>query len=197
MSRLEKISSQGTDGKVIYVTSAKDGEGKSFVASWLANTAASITDKKVLIIDGNMESPRLGKLFGIQQEEGFSDVLVDRDWQQIKYCGTTTPNLHILPAGTQRLPGLLFQQRVMDEFLSAAKSRFDLIFVDSASIIRSGANSLAALADGIFVVIDSSSTRWQVLDYAMSELNIDKEKIIGAALNKKVQYIPSFIYDRL
>ncbi len=50
--------------------------------------------------------------------------------------------------------------------------------------------------DSRVVVIDASSTRKQVLSYALSELAVDDEKIIGAVLNKKIRYIPGFIYKR-
>jgi capsular exopolysaccharide synthesis family protein len=196
LSRLEKITETSAKSKVMYVTSAGDGEGKSFVAASIAAHAAAMTDNRVLLIDGNMENPSLHQYFDVPPIPGFSDALRSSDWQNISCLETSIENLFVLPAGSQRRAGLLFKQHVVGEFLEAVKSRFDLVIFDSASIIRSGANSVVNLADGIVVVIDASSTRKQVLSYALSELAVDDEKIIGAVLNKKIRYIPGFIYKR-
>ncbi|AFI84259.1 CpsD/CapB family tyrosine-protein kinase [Methylophaga nitratireducenticrescens] len=196
LSRLEKSAVPSQHGKVVYVTSAGDQEGKSFISASLASHAASITDNRVLLIDANMESPTLHHFFDANEEAGLSDVLIDKEWQSIPYQTTDLDNLFLLSGGGQRRPGLLFKQHVMDAFLNTVKSQYDLIIVDSASIIRSGANSLANLADGIVIVIDASATRKQVLDFALGELNVSEDKILGAVLNKKLRYIPRFIYDR-
>lgn len=196
LSRLQKMTESIDSSKVVYITSAGDGDGKSFIASSIASHAASITDYRVLLVDGNMETPSLHEYFDTPAAQGLSDVLTSKNWSDIPYVETSVDRLFILPAGGLRRSGLLFKQHVMSEFLEVVKANFDLVIFDSACILRSGANSVVSLADGIVIVIDASSTRKQVLSYALSELAVDEKKIIGAVLNKKIRYTPEFIYKR-
>ena len=197
LSKIEKKCAQREGGKVIYVTSAADKEGKSFVSNALAIQASEITSNKVLLIDANMETPSLHENFGLKQDAGLSELLISGVLGEIKYQQSDLDNLYLLPAGKECKSGLLFKQRLIKDFLEKLKAQFDLIIIDAGSITRSGANSMAHLADGIVLVVDTSSTRKQVLQNALYELNVEKEKIAGVVLNKKQQYIPDFIYKRL
>ncbi len=196
LSRLQKTESQSSEGIVVYITSAEDGEGKSFVAEALALHAAAITANRILLIDSNMENPGIHEQFSVEQANGFSDVLVSRKVDKIEYRQTAFANLDVLPAGESPKPGLLFSQHIVEEVLADAKTHYDLIIVDGASIIRGGANCLAGVSDGILLVTSTATKREKLL-YALSELDIDAEKIVGDVLNNKVYYIPDFIYRYL
>ena len=62
--------------KVILITSAKDSEGKSFVASNIAVSFAEV-GKKVILIDADMNSGRQGKIFNIPNNLGLSNYLAN------------------------------------------------------------------------------------------------------------------------
>ena len=61
--------------KVIAVSSAVSGEGKTSVAAQLAVSLASATGERTLLIDGDMRSPDVDKIFGVEREPGLADVL--------------------------------------------------------------------------------------------------------------------------
>ena len=195
LSRIENLERKDKEGLIVYVTSADKGEGKSYVASCLAQNSALATANKVLLVDANMDAPVIHKQYKLDNEQGLSDAIISQEWPSIKIQKSSVTNLFYLTAGSQCKSGLLFKKHVVQDFVSYIRKNFDLIIIDSASIRSSGTNSLVSLVDGIVIVIDTTSTRKQVIQYALDELNVGKEKIIGALLNKKIHYIPKFIYE--
>jgi len=197
LSRLESINKEDGRGKLIYVTSSSDQEGKSFITELLAYYSASLTNNKVLIIDANMDKPSIASDYSFKNTEGLSDYLVNQDVSNIKGHATNLANLHVISAGTKCKSGLLFKKHDVEQIINKVTDIFDLVFVDSSSVVRSGANSLASLADGVVLVIDSTSTKREVMQYAMQELNLIQDKVLGVILNKRRQYIPKRIYKVL
>ena len=198
LSRLDKVAAkQPGRGQVIYVTSASDGEGKTFMATALAKQATVVSAGRILLIDASIEAPKLHEYFSSNNDVGLSEILSGQDWDDKLCQETKIPNLYILPVGRKHRSGLLFMQDVVSEFLNQVRNHFDLIIIDAASITSSGANSMGGLVDGILLVIDTTSTRREVFEHAIRELKEDQGKIVGAVLNKKKHYIPSSLYRRL
>jgi capsular exopolysaccharide synthesis family protein len=69
-----RLSSAGDDSKVIIVTSALSGEGKTTVALYLAATAA-LLDERVLLIDGDLRRPEIHRLMSLPPGPGLPDLL--------------------------------------------------------------------------------------------------------------------------
>jgi uncharacterized protein involved in exopolysaccharide biosynthesis/Mrp family chromosome partitioning ATPase len=192
LSRLEVVSPKSQKGKIVYVTSASGNEGKTCAAELLAYCSSYLTNKKVLLVDGNMDIPKVSRDFSIERGAGLSNFLVEGSSCYEAYHKTLFPNLHVLPAGNKRKTGLLFKKNSVEEFTQVIRDSFDIIFIDSSSILSSGSNSFAATADGIVIIVDATLTRRKVLQSAMEDLSMPSDKILGAILNKKRYYIPSF-----
>ena len=58
-----EFSNIDKDLKIIMITSTQPNEGKSTVISNLAATFASLENKRVLIIDGDLRNPSVHKMF--------------------------------------------------------------------------------------------------------------------------------------
>jgi Mrp family chromosome partitioning ATPase/capsular polysaccharide biosynthesis protein len=65
------------NAKVIMVTSALSGEGKSLTIANLA-VALARSGRDVALVDLDLRKPSAGKLFGIGYRAGFTDVAIDR-----------------------------------------------------------------------------------------------------------------------
>ena len=69
----------GDRPRVIVITSANPGEGKTTVASNLALALAeigqSVLMQPVLLIDGDLRRPRLHEIFGVPNRWGLADLL--------------------------------------------------------------------------------------------------------------------------
>ncbi len=86
-------------GRLIMITSARPGEGKTFTSINLALAFASERDVKALLVDIDTQHPGLPKIFGIPGDKGIVDVLAgSRELSEV-LIQTNLPNLMLLPAG--------------------------------------------------------------------------------------------------
>ncbi|KMO61359.1 sugar tyrosine-protein kinase, partial [Lacticaseibacillus rhamnosus] len=71
-----------SDRPVLLITSATEGEGKSYVA---ANLAASFAmeGKKTLLVEGNLHRPILASVFDVKDTEGLSSLIHVDDAQAV------------------------------------------------------------------------------------------------------------------
>ena len=85
---------------VIMVTSARPGEGKSFVACNLAMSIASERNREVVLVDSDIHNPWMSRLFGLMPGPGLIDLLASPRSEISDYIiGTNFPNLLLLPSG--------------------------------------------------------------------------------------------------
>ena len=67
--------------KKIAVTSSVSGEGKTYISINLSLVLAkNLTDKKVLLIDMDLRSPRIAKLFTSYNENYDADICVKQNY---------------------------------------------------------------------------------------------------------------------
>src|ERR1700756_5243654 len=85
--------------RLIMVTSARPGEGKTFISLNLALAFASERDVKALLVDVDTQHSSLQTILRIPSELGIVDVLAgDRELSEV-LIQTNMPNLMVLPAG--------------------------------------------------------------------------------------------------
>jgi len=56
---------------------------------------------------------------------------------------------------------------------------------------------LAAMAQGVVVVVEADRTRWQVIKNAADQVAAQGGRVLGTMLNRQRHYIPGLIYRRL
>lgn len=121
--------------KKILLTSSISGEGKSFVAANLA-ISLTLTGKKVVIVDTDLNRPTQGKMFGMESFAGVADFLMGKG-EVIDYIRKVPEyeSLHLIPAGN--LPDnpteLLLGDRTKEliDYLSLV---FDYVIIDTSPI---------------------------------------------------------------
>src|SRR5262249_45099605 len=86
---------------VIVVTSASPGEGKTTAASNLAIALARI-GRPVLLVDGDVRSPRLHKILSVSNEHGLTDYLKSAAAPETFIQPTCFRHLHFLASGTAK-----------------------------------------------------------------------------------------------
>ena len=180
--------------KSIVVTSPLPGEGKSTTASNLA-LAFSQGGKKVLLLDCDMRKPTLHKKFKISNINGLSDILVgDKVLKDVakKY----NSNLTILTGGKiPPNPSEMLESKIMENFIEEMKNYYDYIIIDTAPInIVTDAKNLAAVADGVVLVVKARSTKRNDIIQSIESINKVNGKIIGTVLNAKKQKANKYSY---
>jgi succinoglycan biosynthesis transport protein ExoP len=175
--------------KVVMVTSALPGEGKSTVAANLASFLA-ITGRKVLLIDANLRHPVLARNFQIDNSRGFSTAFLEM-WSlpssELYGQETDIPTLRVLPSGPP-LAGsaeLLQSPLAHQLFSHLQEAPFDYVVVDSPPLLLvADAQILASLVQAVLLVVDASKTPRRALLRAKRVLGSTRARSLGIALNK-------------
>jgi capsular exopolysaccharide synthesis family protein len=170
--------------KVVLITSALPGEGKTFVTSNLAQSLIRQREKRVLLIDADLRVPALHVPLGAPLSPGLSDYLLgEMDEFSIMQRGHDE-NLFFIAAGkTIQNPNELLGTGKMERLLHRLAPIFDWILVDSPPTIPvSDTTILAKMCDGMLMVIRAGSTPFDLAQKACQEFH--NRPLLGAVLNR-------------
>ena len=168
--------------KIIVLTSANVGEGKSTTTANLGVTLAQ-ADKNVLILDCDLRRPRLHSVFGMNNTRGLVDILAGGD-QLEEVWREPIPGLKLICAGSPPPnPAELLSSRRLAEFLHPVRRRFDYVLVDTPQVGVPDSAVLAAHGDGVLLVLDSQRTRKGPLRQAMRTLRGVGANVLGTVMN--------------
>jgi exopolysaccharide/PEP-CTERM locus tyrosine autokinase len=161
--------------RLIMVTSARPGEGKTFTALNLALAFASERNAKALLVDVDTQHSTLPKILGIGGDRGIVDVLAGNLELAEVLIQTNIPNLVILPAGRggPHVPELLSSPEMsslLDE-LTQRLADFYLIVDTPPCMASSDAAALAPLVGQIVFVIEAHNTQQGEIEAALSTLS--------------------------
>lgn len=182
--------------KLFLVTSSIPGEGKSWITSNLA-VAFAQSNKKVLIIDTDLRKGKQHKNFGVENEIGFSNFLIeiydkkiidDKDLESFKskVVKTNIDNVYLLPAGpTPQNPSELLQVSNVKYVLSKIKLDYDVVLLDTPPVsIVTDSLILCNKVDNVVLVAAAEQTKLSLLVNAKKSIENVNGKIAGVVLNK-------------
>ena len=120
--------------RVLLVTSAREGEGKTLIAINLA-TALAQARQRVLLVDGDMRQPGVHDAFDQPLEPGLSDFLIDPAAAGPAIRETSIAGLKILPAGAPAPnPADLLGFEPATQIATSLGADFDWIVIDSPPV---------------------------------------------------------------
>jgi succinoglycan biosynthesis transport protein ExoP len=178
----------GDRPRVIVLTSAIPGEGKTTVASNLALALAEI-GSSVLLIDGDLRKGRLHEIFQAPNSWGVSDLLAGKtppEGHTELYFETCYEHLSLLPAGSEpsSITELLHSPRTL-LFLNDMREEFHTIIIDTPPMLQMpDARVLGRLADGVILVVRSAKTTREEAMAATQRLTDDRTRVLGTILNE-------------
>jgi capsular exopolysaccharide synthesis family protein len=169
----------------LVVSSAAPGDGKTTIALHLAQVAA-ILGQRVLLVDANLRLPQLHTQLGLPNSQGLCDLLAQNlppdDFIQRSSLEDTLFVLtagHLLPDST-RLLASARMQHLMEQFQAA----FDLVIYDTPHLLGlADTNFLAAQSDGILMVVGVGKTNRSVVMQVLNGLNEFRLPILGVVAN--------------
>ena len=174
----------GQEGcKIILVTSALQGEGKSISALNLAISFAE-AENRVLLIDCDLRRPKLARLLRKSSRVGLSNVLLDP-----LQLGEV-----ILPGGVDRLdvilsgdippnPSELLGSARMESLLAHLRKRYDYVILDTPPVnMVTDAVVLAPKSDGVLFVVRAGQSERGPVTHAVEQLEYAHAKILGFIL---------------
>ena len=174
--------------RVIGVSSALTGEGKSLSAVNLAYTASQL-GKRVLLIDCDMRRPSLADKLPIKKTPGLSDYLTGQIHGDslIQYCGIKEDQkaFHAMSSGrTPPNPMELLSSMRMEKMLNQLRENYDYIILDLPPVGEVGdALAAAKLTDGMLVVVRQNYCDRLALNAAIRQFEFVDAKILGVVFN--------------
>lgn len=168
----------------IAITSALPGEGKSTIAVSLA-LAVGESGQSVLLIDGDLRRPAVGRMTNLEDSVGLTTVLigaVELDDALQTWGGT---GVDILTAGmVPPNPSELLESEAMERLMKEARSRYDVIVIDTAPlvpVVESAA--LSQMVSGYVLVARSGMVRSHEFAEALSTLENVDGRVYGVVMN--------------
>ncbi len=183
--RTSLLLSTAEELKVIAVTSASAGEGKTATASNLGVVLAQL-GRRVLIVDADLRKPRMHQVFRVSNRTGLVNQLTGAVEPEAVFTETGVPNLWLIPSGPiPPNPSELLSSDRMREWLNAMRSRFDYVIVDTPpSLAVTDATIVGALSDGLVLTFRAGKvTRVDAKDCA-ERLRMAELRILGVVLNR-------------
>jgi protein-tyrosine kinase len=174
-----------TERKVLAVTSAERGEGRSWLAANLATMFAQLGER-TLLIDADMRHPRQHRLFNIDNSVGLSALLTGRAGREIARRIHPQLRLFVLPAGVMPPnPQELLARQVFDVILDHFAAQFSLVIIDTPAISETAdAQLLAANAGSALMVARRNRTSQSKLLSARDILADSGVNIVGSVINE-------------
>ena len=178
----------GVSPRVILVTSPRPKAGKTTTVANLGISMAEI-GRRVLLIDGDLRRPRLGKLFGLQFATGLSDALLDEGNGKVTLDSvvrpSAVPGLFVLPGGSEPANiSKLLHSTFLDSLIEVARSEYDFVLIDSPPMMgMADARLLSRNADGVILISRAGETSPEQLTEAKERLADDGTPVIGTILN--------------
>lgn len=184
---LGRTATQGPNRNLIMVTSALPGEGKTFVALNLAMSLAMEVDCRVLLVDGDVISPSVADVLGIERGRGLMDLLTQPGTAfGDVLLGTNVERLTLLPAGTAHPSASeLLASDAMTAILADISSRYPdrIVVFDSPPLLATTESRVLATYMGqVVVVVEAGRTSHGVLESALS--TVESCPIVYTLLNK-------------
>ncbi|MEG6508888.1 polysaccharide biosynthesis tyrosine autokinase [Methyloligella sp. 2.7D] len=171
--------------KLVMVTSAMPGEGKTTIATALAFSAAA-GGSRVLLVDCDLRRPSLTKSFSLEKTPGLVDYLMQQvELQRVVHKYRDAGGVCVIGSGatkTSNPPDLLNSVRMKETIASFAEF-YDLVIFDTppvGPVIDSVI--VSRMVDKVVLVTRWGSTPRDMVGEALKKLAKEK-KIAGLALN--------------
>ncbi len=187
-TKLQFSFADDSNSRVIGISSALSGEGKSLSAVNLAYSLSQL-DKKVLLIDCDMRRPTLAEKLKINKQPGLSGYLAGQqnleDLIQSSGASNGGASFDVIAAG-QNPPNpieLLSSVR-MTKFLVLMRQKYDYIILDLPPVGEvSDAMAVAKETDGILLVVRQNYCNRLVLKEAVRQFEFIEARILGVVYN--------------
>jgi succinoglycan biosynthesis transport protein ExoP len=181
------------------VSSAVAAEGKTEVDANLGIALAQVGER-VVVVDANLRSPRLGELLGVSST-GLTDLFAsgpaieptetaswlpfgDRVLLALRWHPTVP--LAVLSSGSVRPnPSELLDSETLDRVLHALTEHFDFVIVDTPALLPvADAAVLARRVSAVILVARAASTTTDELEAARLALRAVERRALGVVLNR-------------
>jgi receptor protein-tyrosine kinase len=171
--------------RVIAITSAVSGEGKTSLAAQLAVCIARATKQSTLLIDGDLRSPDIHNIFEIDSPVGLADVLQNNATLNEAIDETFSERLHILPAGRLKTnPHRLLGCNAFSTLIDELRTKYQYIVIDTPPVLPASESLvMASAADAAILCTRRDFSRVSQSQAAYARMQSAGVKVAGAVIN--------------
>lgn len=170
--------------RVMMVTSASAGEGKTTTVLNLAAALAEV-GHKVCVVDADLRRPRLATSLGATGDVGFSDYLANRSQLGEVLQPTRIDSVQLLASGAiPPNPSELLSSGRACYGLEQLSKEFDFVLVDTPPLLPvSDGLALSRCVDGVLLVVRAGQTGLHDMNAAVHELEAVDSALLGVVVN--------------
>ena len=184
----------------LVISSATPAEGKSTTSVHLAQAAAAM-GQRVLLIDADLRRPQVHHVLGLENSQGLSNVIAtELNPKQAIQRLPMWDHLYVLTAGQiPPDPTRLLCSKKMKYLMEQFNAVFDLVIYDTPPVLGlADGKLLAAHTDGIVMVVGLGKTERSLLVQALDGLKTSSATVLGVVANGVKGYTTSsyHYYDR-
>ena len=170
--------------RMIVVSSAGSGDGKTLSSINLSGALALKTEGNVLLVDADFRRCAVYQRLGLPASPGLSDVLAGTSTlEEALVRAEQFPNLYIIPAGApSKSPTELLDSSRWRALAKVLRAAFQFVIVDSTPIAAvADYDLIEAVCDGVLLVARPDHTARKSCLQALAA--IPKDKLVGVLLN--------------
>jgi len=193
-----KLLGSDTSIRSFVISSSIPSEGKSTVSCHLAQAAAAM-EQKVLLIDADLRRPQVHRWIGIENNEGLSNVLATGlDVEEAIVKVPQWENLSVITAGDippdpTRLVSSQKMYALMERLRSSRK--YDLIIYDTPPILGfADGRILSNRTDGVVLVVRIGKTDRSLLKQNIDNIQMSNVPVLGVVANQVNRTTSSYHY---
>jgi capsular exopolysaccharide synthesis family protein len=180
--------------QVVTITSTLAGEGKT---STIINLGLAIaqSEKRVLIIDGDLRRPNVAAYLGVQPKTGFAETLRGETAPLDSLFTLEGHEMYVLAVSRESAnPTELLSSERLVEMIAELRGYFDFVLIDSPPVLPfADARLLANQADAVIMVVRAGMAQYETVEKAIETL--PAAKMLGVVLNGAENFEEAGYYD--
>jgi len=168
----------------VVISSPVPAEGKTLTTMNLGLTFARLEKQRVLLVDADLHTSGLSRLFDDHKSLGLQDVLQGEATFESILRSTNVRGLYVVTAGSiSGGTAEAFANQRWKQFMDWAKESFDVVLVDTPPILAMADFELiAAGCDSALLVVRALETSREMLGKAVKL--VDAKKLLGLVFNR-------------
>ena len=173
----------GSESRVIMLTSAKTGEGKTAATVALARFLAR-ANCAILVIEADLYRPQIHNAFRVPPSPGLRDLLRGAVSLDAVLHRDEASGVYTLPAGTaDKQPHEGLPWSAIEPLLVSVRQRFDLIIIDGPPVLQAPeASLLSRLTDATIFVVQWSKTDRRMVTAGLEQIAQSGGRVAGLLL---------------
>jgi Mrp family chromosome partitioning ATPase len=187
--------------RTLLITGPSTGCGTSTSALSIARQLTLSSAGKVLLVDASPSPKGLTASFKMSGSPGLLDLLASANPEELlPEAVQRHPDLpfDLLPLGMPHSQGKYLLHEQIQRLFHALGHDYRFIVIDGEAVYASSYSlSLAAMVDGVILVVRGEQTRWEVAQAAVQRLRQANANLLGSIFNARRYYTPKWLYRYL